>query len=524
MNMSSLFKIKVLAGAQAVCSLVGVIFAFQSSVYPTAALLAGVALAALAGVLFSVRGVQAFLRELAQVGMAVSAGNFSARLNLKKERGMLLEAGNLVNDLIDVNDAFVREAALAMTAASEGRFYRKIRPEGMRGAFLISLTTVNEAIDRLSDRPALMRELQLSFGAVVEAAVAGDFSQRITARFPDPELNALAASVNRLLDSVDTGVAATSEVLAALARADLTFRMEGDFSGAFAALQLDTNGVGDKLGDIIKRLQQTSSAVKTATSEILAGANDLSERTLKQASTIEETSSAMGKLASTVIENASRAESASDKADSVTQAAERGAEAMGKAIAAMDQIKSSSNQISNIIGMIDDIAFQTNLLALNASVEAARAGESGKGFAVVAVEVRRLAQSAANASADIKALIERSAGEINQGSQLVMDVAERLQVMRQSAQESSVLIEGISNESRGQASSIENIRAAIERLDEMTQHNAALVEQVNAAIEQTEGQATELDAIVDIFVTDGTESSELGPMPSSGRPERAAAA
>ena len=36
-------------------------------------------------------------------------------------------------------------------------------------------------------------------------------------------------------------------------------------------------------------------------------------------------------------------------------------------------------------------------------------------------------------------------------------------------------------------------------MDEMTQHNAALVEQTNAAIEQTEGQATELDMIVDVF-------------------------
>jgi methyl-accepting chemotaxis protein len=69
----------------------------------------------------------------------------------------------------------------------------------------------------------------------------------------------------------------------------------------------------------------------------------------------------------------------------------------------------SSAKISNIIGLIDDIAFQTNLLALNASVEAARAGDAGKGFAVVAVEVRRLAQSAAQASSDVKALIEQSA-------------------------------------------------------------------------------------------------------------------
>lgn len=40
-------------------------------------------------------------------------------------------------------------------------------------------------------------------------------------------------------------------------------------------------------------------------------------------------------------------------------------------------------------------------------------------------------------------------------------------------------------------------------MDEMTQHNAALVEETNAAIEQTEGQANELDRIVDVFVVDG---------------------
>ena len=89
----------------------------------------------------------------------------------------------------------------------------------------------------------------------------------------------------------------------------------------------------------------------------------------------------------------------------------------------MERITSSSSKISNIIGLIDDIAFQTNLLALNASVEAARAGDAGKGFAVVAIEVRRLAQSAASASAEVKALIEQSAHEVEGGSRLVSDAA-----------------------------------------------------------------------------------------------------
>ena len=85
---------------------------------------------------------------------------------------------------------------------------------------------------------------------------------------------------------------------------------------------------------------------------------------------------------------------------------------MRRANEAMERITTSSSKISSIIGVIDDIAFQTNLLALNASVEAARAGEAGKGFAVVAVEVRRLAQSAAKASSEVKVLIEQSGTEV----------------------------------------------------------------------------------------------------------------
>jgi methyl-accepting chemotaxis protein len=90
--------------------------------------------------------------------------------------------------------------------------------------------------------------------------------------------------------------------------------MEGEYSGAFARLQSNTNSVAEKLADIVGQLRETSRTLKTATSEILSGANDLSERTTKQAATIEETSAAMEQLASTVLQNAKRADDASQAA------------------------------------------------------------------------------------------------------------------------------------------------------------------------------------------------------------------
>jgi methyl-accepting chemotaxis protein len=349
-----------------------------------------------------------------------------------------------------------------------------------------------------------MQELQLAFGEVVDAAIAGDFSRRVAAEFPDSELNSLAGSVNSLVETVDRGLTETGEVLSALADTNLTKRVRGDYSGAFAQLKTDTNRVAESLTEIVTRLKHTSFALKTATGEILSGANDLSERTTRQAATIEETSATMEQLATTVLQNADRARDASANAGSVTHAAEEGGQVMNQATEAMERITTSSAKISNIIGMIDDIAFQTNLLALNASVEAARAGEAGKGFAVVAVEVRRLAQSAAEASKEVKVLIEQSAGEVGIGSKLVAQAASKLEIMVEAARANTSLIENIARESREQAHSIEEVNTAVRQLDEMTQHNAALVEETNAAIEQTEAQATELDQIVDVFAVEET--------------------
>jgi methyl-accepting chemotaxis protein len=71
-------------------------------------------------------------------------------------------------------------------------------------------------------RRQMMAELGEAFGVVVSAAAAGDFSRRVEANFADEELNALAASVNSLLETVQTGLTETCDVLGELSAGHLS--------------------------------------------------------------------------------------------------------------------------------------------------------------------------------------------------------------------------------------------------------------------------------------------------------------
>ena len=360
-------------------------------------------------------------------------------------------------------------------------------------------------------------ELREAIGNVVAAAVEGDFTLRITQDFEFADLNAFAASMNELVESIDSGLAETRRVIGALAEGDLTGSMRGQYTGAFAELQRNVNATMDTLRAIIGEVRQSIDQINSGSGELRVASDDLAKRTEQQAAALEETSSALEEITSAVRQSTERASEASRKVEDARRSTENSSNVVGDAISAMQRIEQASGQIGQIINVIDEIAFQTNLLALNAGVEAARAGEAGKGFAVVAQEVRELAQRSAGAAKDIKTLITKSGEEVGSGVRLVTATGDALAQIRQHVEGINDEVHQIAATSSEQSSRLQEVNSAVGQMDQVTQRNAAMVEETTASTNRLADDAYNLSLLIARFKLNQSER-RVQPAPANTNP------
>jgi len=73
----------------------------------------------------------------------------------------------------------------------------------------------------------------------------------------------------------------------------------------------------------------------------------------------------------------------------------------------VDIILNQVPRIAKVSEVVDEISLQSKLLAFNAAVEASHAGELGKGFHVVAQEIKKLSDSTAQQTAEIRVVLDQ---------------------------------------------------------------------------------------------------------------------
>jgi len=335
--------------------------------------------------------------------------------------------------------------------------------------------------------------------AVVDSALAGDLSKRISLSDKTGFFANLSQGVNQLVAVSETVINDMHRFLAALAQGDLDQKITSGYQGDFERLKQDANTTVSKLTEVVTRIQMSANAVNTKAIELTQGNSQLSDRTIQQAASLEQTAATMEQMTATVQTNAQYTNKANQKATDAEEQAIKGQEVVSQAIVAMEKITHSSNNIADIIGVIDSIAFQTNLLALNASVEAARAGEQGRGFAVVADEVRNLAGRSASAAKEIKVLISDSNQRVSEGTRLVNQSGEMLQQILQQINNVTEIVAHIANASQEQAQGLAEVNLAVISMDNLTQQNSLLVQEGADASEALRQYASELEQMMQFF-------------------------
>lgn len=364
-------------------------------------------------------------------------------------------------------------------------------------------------------RQKMMRQLGESFGLVVDAAVAGQFSERVVVDFDDETLITLATNMNQLMQAVDQGLSTTGTLLGRVAGGDLTQRMEGNFQGAFAGLQQNVNRMIDSLTQMAGEISDSGQTLKGSSDELRQTADRLSRQAEQNAASVEETSAALEELAASIKSASGNVAEVRETAGNASASAQASETIAAEAAGSMDRIAAGSAEITRVTDVINDIAFQINLLALNAGVEAARAGDAGRGFSVVASEVRQLAQRASDAAREIGDVIKQSDAAVAEGVTKVSSAKTSLENIAKSVFRISHSITEVSTAISEQSSGIGEITSAVAQIDSNTQKQAAAFEEVTASSHLLAEEARELERTTARFKT--TPAALAASTPTPGR-------
>ncbi|MCE2744027.1 MAG: methyl-accepting chemotaxis protein [Fluviicola sp.] len=329
---------------------------------------------------------------------------------------------------------------------------------------------------------------------VLKSISKGDYNQRFSLSVLG-ELKEMGDSLNQTInilvsqnESQQETHKATKEVnrvISALAKGDLTQYYSIDSKNELKEMGDSLNKTINVLNDLIAKVISNANSIADAGNQMSFSAQQLSERAIGQASSVEEISSSMEQMTANIQQNTSN----SRQTEKISTKA---ALEMMQSKDAVSETVQSMKLIASKISIIGEISRQTNLLALNAAVEAARAGDHGRGFSVVAAEVRKLAERSQLAASEIDEVSVRSVNIALKSGELLNEIVPVIQ-------QTSELVQEITASSIEQSTGADQINNAIQTLNKVVQENAATAEEMAASAEELNAQSEDLQSAVSFF-------------------------
>ena len=226
-------------------------------------------------------------------------------------------------------------------------------------------------------------------------------------------------------------------------RKDLTIRVPvtENVTGAIAdALNLLT----DETCRVLLNVRGVSEDVAQATMAVKSQSESATRAAAREQQEVGHAAHELAAAAAALNAIADRARACDDAAERAVEASGEAMRTVASTVRGVEQSRTliretekrikrlgeRSQEIGQVVGIIHGIAERTGILALNASMQAAAAGEAGRNFAVVGDEVRRLSESAREATAQIGRLVAAIQGEtsdtvraINQAIAQVVEIS-----------------------------------------------------------------------------------------------------